>query len=423
MQIRSTSLLFFLSTLFPCGYGWAFESPSQNIRVSGFATLGYTRSGSENLGFRRHIDQQGVFDGDGSLSSDSIIGLQLDYNANDALSAGIQLVGKDRADNSVENSIEWAYVGYQWGSQWQLRAGRVGYDAMLSSEYRNVGFAHLWVRPPVEYYTFVTFFSLDGADLTWTQPIGQGTLRLKALAGRSKNNPVFFGQVQELELENIYGLNIGWESDQWRFRFSTVRHDYVRPGNSFLGYDQLVNALNQVSNLWPAAAQYADQLILDNNQLRYYGLGTAYFNHPWQVQSEISYTDSRIHSYPSQMGGYLSIGYQIKQITPYVLVAAAKSEGNADLIPSPQGIPGNPTLNDNLLMLHQSVQGSSDIRNTDQTRVSIGLRWDFYHHLALKAQIDHSQVGQHGYSIWDIRTPPPKDQTINTLSLALDWLF
>ncbi len=416
------ALLLYLGSL-PTSHALAFDSEQQRYRLSGFATLAATRSGNEALGFRREFDREGLFDGDWSFTPDSIIGLQLDFNATENLSGAVQLVGKDRAENTLENSIEWAFLGYQWGNQWRLRAGRVGYDSLLASEYRNVGFAYLWVRPPTEYYTMVTFFSLDGADLTWTKTMGPGTLRVKALGGSTKNHTVFFDQVQELELDNIFGFNVGWESDNWRIRFSAVRHEYTLSEETFLGLGALADSLNQVSGFWPEAAEYADLLTVENNQVRYFALGSAYTNYPWQIQSELSYTDSRIEAYPSQLAGYVGVGYQLEQWTPYLLLAAARSESTLEVIAAPPVIPGNPLLNANLQQLQSVVQSTSDVRIADQTSFSAGVRWDFRHDMALKAQLDHTKVGEHGYSLWNVRNAPSEDQTINTLTVALDWVF
>lgn len=59
------------------------------------------------------------------------------------------MVGRDRLDNTFENSVEWAFLKGRLFPKLIVRAGRLGVDVFMLSEYRNIGFAYPWVRPPV----------------------------------------------------------------------------------------------------------------------------------------------------------------------------------------------------------------------------------------------------------------------------------
>ena len=156
-----------------CPVSTADVIEEQRFRVSGFATLGAVKSGDEDLGFRQGLYQEGVFDGDWSLKSNSNLGLQLDANINDRLSATVQLVGRTRVENNLENSLEWAFLRYRATQSITVRAGRLGPNNYMLSDYRNIGFAYLWVRPPTEFYSIISFDHLDGLDVAYSSAAGK----------------------------------------------------------------------------------------------------------------------------------------------------------------------------------------------------------------------------------------------------------
>lgn len=395
----------------------------ERLRFSGFGTLGVTRGGDEVLGFRRDMYREGVFAGHASVWADSLLGVQVDARATDHLGATLQLVGKDRADDSLEDAVEWAFLRYHFNPDWTLRAGRIGFDVFLLSEYRSLGFSYLWTRPPIEFYAPVAFDSFDGADLAWTRPLGEGTFRLKLYAGQTANNFFVEEQLLEVELNPIYGVSLSWESERWQWRISAASNQFDESQENFPGTEPLAAVLNSVAGLWPEAQRYVGRMALDEPHVDYYNIGMVFTEAPWLIQSEIGYVDSEVGLFPTLYNGYLSLGYQIGAVTLFGLVSSVHEEGDRDLLLPAPVYPGMDLLNGQLALLQQATQRLFDSTHFNQTTWTTGLRWDLRYDLALKLQADHSRVEAYGGSLWDRQEPVGKDKALNTLSINLNFVF
>ncbi len=183
--LRSAALGLSIVLSTGCSGLWADEL-FDRVRFSGFGTLAWTHGGDDALGFRRHLEQEGEF-GNGSFKADSVLGLQMDADLTDDVRATLQLVGKDRPRNGLEESVEAAYLAYRINPRWTLRAGRLGIDLLPMSEYQHIGFAYDRVRPPVDYYGAIPITRMDGVDLRYALPVGPGTLSTKLYLGVTEN--------------------------------------------------------------------------------------------------------------------------------------------------------------------------------------------------------------------------------------------
>ncbi len=406
---------------------WLIPVPSraevalgEHFRLSGFATLGMTRGGNDVLGFRRDLSGEASFDGDWDVAPDSLIGVQLDAQFNDDWRAAIQLVGKDRLVDSLENSLEWAFLAYRINPDWTVRLGRIGLDVFMLSEYRNLGFSFLWARPPVEYYTPIAFESFDGMDITWSHPVGEGLFRAKLFGGATSNDFGVAGERFELELKPIVGTSLSWESERWLWRFSLAQNKLDQTNAYFPGTEPLGHVLELLQPIWPEAAHYMDYLYVDDGRLYYTSVGMAYTNAPWQVQSELSYIDSKANFYPSIASGYISVGHQFGPATVYGVLATVEGEDKREEVPLEDAASPYAAY---LLPVQQAMQFVYDSVSLEQHSVSLGVRWDLRYDLALKAQWDHSWVQRYGTGLWQNRAVPDEDQQIDTYSINLNCIF
>ena len=401
--------------------GW-----TDHFRISGFATLGATKAGNEQLGFHRDLYRDATFDGDWSLATDSLLGLQLNADINDQWGAAIQLVGKDRLDDSLENNVEWAYVAYRLNPQWTVRAGRIGLDVYMLSEYRSLGFSYLWVRPPVEFYSPIAFDSFDGFDITWSVPLGDGQLRTKFYGGKTRNDFMVGDDTIELELNPGTGLSLIWESERWSWRVTAAANDVDDDTGYFPGTEALGEFLLQLEPFWQESAHYRKVLSTDNPRIYYSSMGVGYNRAPWQVQAELGYVDSRIDIYPSFKNGYFSVGRQWDQVTIYGLVAAVQGQGGHREIEQWQLDPLNPLplpVQGAVIAGQQAAQAVLDRIGIEQHSVSLGLRWDIRYDIAVKMQWDHTWVDQYGTALWLFRELPAEDQELDTYSINLNCIF
>ena len=396
---------------------------TDRVRLSGFATLGVTRGGNETLGFQRDLERKGVFNGNWTLQTDSLLGLQLDADLTDALSATVQMVYKDRPKASLKDYLDWAFLRYRFGPDWTVRVGRMGIDLFMLSDYREVGFSYLWARPPVEYYTVLAFNHFDGADVAYSTPAGVGTFTAKMFAGQIDNTFNAFGNTLQFKFKPVVGGTFGWETENWQTRFSIsslktdLSEDYL---SGTLG---LVQGLQNASLFWPQATDYLQLINMKNKRFLYYSLGAAYDNRPWVVQSEVDYVDSTSDLMRTFAGGYFSLGYRIGPTTVYGMLAKVKNLKSRQTISPPPSIPGNPVLDAQLALLQQSTQTLVDGPNFNQQTASVGMRWDIRYDLALKVQWDHTWVNAYGSGLWDQREILTQDKSLNTFSINLNGVF
>jgi hypothetical protein len=392
---------------------WAGVDPTDEwIRLSGFGTLGLIHGGEEGFGFRRDISRKGQPSDTWAFQTDSLLGLQLDAQLTSDLDTTVQLVVRDRPRNGLEESLEWAFLRYRVDSDLTFRAGRLGVDVFMLSEYRNVGFAYLWARPPLEFYGPLAYENIDGVDLAYSRPWGEGLLRVKVFGGKSRD--AFAATLSDdysVDLTS-YGTSLTWESDHWQARLGLVAGTV---DNSLSSTKPLIEGLNAIpAFLWPEAGEVADRLDSKDKRTTYYSAGVRYDHHPWVVEAEASYTDSDLLTLPVA-SGYLSVGRRKGPVTLYGMAAMVRNPDGRRVAPEaplPQFSP-----------LRQGIQVTYDTTHIDQHSLSLGLRWDIRHDLALKAQWDHHWIEPYGGGLWAQERPFTEQRELDTFSINFNFVF
>jgi len=324
----------------------------------------------------------------------------------------MQLVAKERPSNTLDESLEWAYLRYRPTPGLMLRGGRLGLDMFMLSEYRNLGFSYLWARPPVEFYGLLPYHHYDGADIAYATALEEGVLRARLFAGNTQGTILFFSSDVDVDIDSLVGATLGWEFDRWQARlgFATLKQNPSNPGAR-----QLAAALRQVTGLWPEAAGIADDLEVNGSRLYYYSAGFAYDPKPWTVQSEISYIDSGYNNaFSSVWSAYLSLGRRIGPVTVYGLGAMIENPDGREQVPSAP-LP--------LAVLQQQVQAAYDLSFVKQHSLSLGMRWDIRYNLALKMQWDRTWVDDYGGLLWQQKQPLTDGESLDTFSINLNFVF
>lgn len=387
----------------------ALEGSGDRFRVSGFGTLALTRGGTDELGFRANLSQDGVYD-EWTLQTDSVLGLQIDAALSDKLSGTLQLVAKDRPHNGLEKSIEWAYLAYDFSPAWELRVGRLGVDFLGLGEFRHVGFASNWVRPPVDYYGFIPVNAFDGFDLSYNYRLPKGRLLSKIYWGISDNTYVSDGGDHNFDLDPSYGVSFRYQLDQLEL-IAAYSHNEIENYE----YDRL-DQLSSLLYALPAAsggAEVAELLALDGAEADYYSLGAEYRTGPWKMTGELAYMDSTGELWRPFVGGYVSLSRRFDDVAVFGLVSHARTTGeitqiDAPLVPAP------------LTTLAQAGLAAAD---SNQKTFSLGARWDLRSNVALKAQWDRTWVEENKGLAWERRRDEVAEQSVDTITLTMDFLF
>jgi hypothetical protein len=400
-----------------------------NWSVKGFGTLGLARSDNDSLGFYRDRAQTREVKKSFEISTDSRLGLQLDVDINDEWHATTQFIVRDHAGDFVEQNLDWAFLRWQPTDTTTIRAGRMGLDAFLLSDYRNVGYAYPWMRPSHEFYANIPITHYDGMDFKHTLFLENGDdLAFKVSAGYSStSHPEEF---TNFKLEGpVVTANLLYQTGNWRLRAGYVYiwqlvqaegrlPDELRATLNNPAYNYLVPNLNKLRPLTDT----------DNGRVQFMSIGTAYDNGTWLMHAEASYTeeeDMRM-AVADTVSAYFSIGRRFSDLTVYSVYGVSQSfPHKIDTLSI------NPELaNTPLEAAATKLSGAvTDIFNNqssqhiDQQSISLGLRWDFYQNVAFKAQWTHFWLGEHGAPLWQRDRGKHTPNRVNLFSFGFDFIF
>ncbi len=403
-----------------CNAAFAADEAITN-RFSGFASLGLVTNDNPDIIFRRDVTQtQGSHDGDIEWRNDSILGLQWQTQWSYQLETTAQFVVKDRLNNSLEESIEWAFVRYRPLDGLDIRLGRLGTDIFMLSDYRQVGYALPWVRPPHDTYGLLSFYHFDGADISKRFNIGDSNLNVKVFYGRSDQEyPVDTGTNNNYHL--IFeggGIGANWELNEWKLRYSYANVE-VKNNNANL----LIDALTSVSPFWPEASALAENFYTQSKNFKYNQLGVAYDNNTWFMQAEATRLSSDAVVISSTRHFYLSLGRRVDAFTFYVISGYVHAVNPPVSVSAPSGYP--PEVSQQLNALAYASEYALNGARSSQHSLSFGTRWDFTSKMDLKLQIDQFTVDKYGDAIWihARANTIPQAQKANVVSVSLDVLF
>lgn len=356
------------------------------VRFSGFGTLGGLHTQGDGAGFIRDLAQPHGSDNRGiSWHQDTRLGIQASYKPIEDLEAVAQVVSRYRWDNNFTPEMTWGFLKYAATDNADLRVGRIGFDAFLSSDSRDVGYAYLWVRPPVEYYGPVLFPYLDGLDFVLRWPVGSGTGRVKAYSGIARQIVPTAGMLEDLSGSRVTGGFLDYQDTHWTARvgLADLRVLHEIPGTPF----DILGAIRNTADMQSDASVAHDfrtlaaDTSLAGKHVRFKSIALAYEDGPLQTQIGLSEFTPHSLVFPRSFAGYLSVGYRYGKITPYAAIASARSRKihRADELAG-RGINTAPALS---IMNYMFTSGE---RN--QHTYTLGLRNDITEKLALKLQID-----------------------------------
>jgi hypothetical protein len=356
-------------------------SGTQLFSLSGFGTLGVVHSSEDNADFASSIFQaRGAgYGGSWSTTVDSLIGVQLTANINPKLSAVVQVIAEQSADNTYTPHVEWANIKYLFTPDFSIRFGRIVLPTFLASDSVKVGYTTPWVRPPSEVYQLVPITNSDGVDVSYRLHIGTLTDTLQGNYGR--NNSELPYNRGSTDAKNLWGFS------------NTAEYG---PFTLHLAYQELHLTLASVHPLFTAFSLFgpqgiaiADEYDLDNKLFVTESIGASYDPGGYFVMGEWA-RDSSTSTYGVGTAWYVTGGYRLGWFTPYLTYAEVKADRNSAPGLTLAGLPPN------LAGFAAGLNGGLNAileTNPDQDTVSVGSRWDFMRNLDLKLQIDHSRHG------------------------------
>ena len=378
---------------------------------SAYGTLSRYHETADQMNFVRDLGQRG---GDqlrsGGWKPDTRVGLQGAYRLDSQTEAVLQVVARDKPEQSVVKAIEWAYLAYRPEPDWQVRMGRLGIDVFLLSDYRSLGYAQTTVRPNWEFYGFLPVYSLDGGDVTYTLADGPVRWKFKTQYGATKADVPINNQWMNFASDGLLDMTVTREAGPWRLKAGVASMKLKEDAP----LEPLPSTLSAI-----AAAGISDAATLNRElsfkgaRVRYLSLGAAFDDGEWLLQGELSRITSDRLVVPQGSAAYILAGRRFGVWTPFAGVSGLRPRYD---IYQPQSNWGalNAARDAAIVALNTS--------RIDQNTVTLGVRWDVDTQAALKVQLDHMRVRAYGSGLWstNLTTFP---QRVNVLSVGLDWVY
>lgn len=390
------------SALLAVAPSWA--SNDINWRFSGFGTVGYTATDSDDVLFLNPGQYKGAQTG-GTGLVDSRIGGQVNLSFSSKWSATVQAIAKQGPEGKFIPGVEWAFVRYQATDSIAIRAGRLGFPAYQVSDYRYVGYATPWVRAPQEVYKLAPLDHFAGADLSWSHTTGSGYLTVKVLAGQANAQlPDQEDDSAKLKVDQLTGAYLTYEFGNFRLRggVSTSKVTYNPSGAATLLAGLRLAGLDKA----------ADTLQADDARTTFYSLGGVYNAEHLQVTAEVAKLTSDSDLIGTSTGWYATVGYRINQWTPYITQAGFnKQNDNGDF-----SIPAVGPLLPLIGAVDFITAGDS------QNSTSLGLRYDVNSNLAIKAQMDRIRPASTGGQL-SVVNPAFDGHSVNVYTVVADFVF
>lgn len=400
------------------------------FRFSGFGTIGASITDTDDAQFVTPGQPGNGATKDVSFAPDTKLGLQGSYRFNSMFSATVQAVTKYTGEGDWDPTLEWAFVKAQPAAGLTIRAGRIGAPIFAISDFREVNYANIWVRPPLEVYSQVTFSSVDGADISYQHTFGPAIVTGTVFGGRMKND--YNNAV--VELENTIGLNLTAEFDNGL----TLRAGYAQGDLSIGGgrLPTLIGGLRTTATLLAALPGYATSAralaaqLEAKEQASFAGIGATWDLGQWVFNAE--YTMRRAdHWVSDSTGWYASAGYRLGKVTPYVYLSQLKvdelklSNPVSTTAVTAAGAAGA-AARASVAALRAGVAGVIAAQDYGQKTVAIGARWDAFKSVAFKAQLerikpDGSANGQ--FYVSPTSTTTINGDSVNVFTLSADFVF
>jgi hypothetical protein len=395
------------------------EELEKKLKFSGFGTVGLVWNSTDQAGFVRDASQPegATRTPDGRI--DSRLGLQMDATLSSTLQGTLQVVSKYNYDGTFRPEFSWAFLGWTPVPEIQARAGRLGIEAFMNADSRDVGYSYLWVRPPVEVFGLIPITRMNGVDLTGTFSLGgQTTLRLKGFYGAIVSEQVPVSGYPNLDLsgDRVGGGIAEVQSGAWRGRMAYARFQFRKgfaPPVSELSTD-LENLAALLGD--PGLNQTATAVDPNGGVLQWYSAGLTYEEGPLQGQAMLNHLGSDRIFMPSSWTGFLSLGYRVGHATPYALWSRIDSRQQG--LPYLGALPFLP--NPLAAQVVADVALLTAVNEDTQSTAALGLRWDWRANVDCKFQVDRIRAQNGGMFN---NSQPDWNGRATVVSATIDFVF
>lgn len=397
------------------------------LTYNGFGSLGGVYSDENEADFVANSlvqpDGAGYTD-DWHFGVDTRLGGQVNAQFSEKLSGVLQVVTQRHYDNSWMPEVEWANLKYQFNDDISVRIGRTVAAAFMMSDTRLVGYANLWVRPPVELYAMVPITNIDGIDGSFKTRFGESLNTAQLAFGR---NSFKTPSGAKIEAKNAWIFSNTLEVGRATFRLGYIAADVDLKSSGLQmlvdGYDALGDTLSLFPGLEPGATEahaLARRYEGEDKTVEIYSAGLRYEPDEWLLLAEWGEI-SDVSVFPKTDAWYVTVGRRIGSLTPYITHARVNADSPDDGLHT-AGLPE--PLATGGAMLNAGLEAALAPGVTSQKSVSLGVRWDMLSGVALKAQLQRIDIdAQSSGRLVNIQPGFEPGGEVNLFSVALDFVF
>lgn len=379
-----------------------------DFSYSGFATAAYAQTDTDEAQVG-YTGQPNGIDSDGSLEIDSKLGVQVTARFNDIVSATVQGVAYADLTGDWEPRLDWAYLRLEPISGLSFRAGYLRAPIFMYSDSVFIGYANVWVRPPMEIYNMSPVYQMRGIDATWRGMVGPVAVSVNPYFGDSEVDL----ESETLDLPSWAGIAATAEYGSVMFR---VGYSEAEIDTTSKRVEPLILNLRSVSPVMcPTCAIEADRTDLKGKHVKMASVGVQYDHGQNFVATEYAHMDSQ-DSYllPNKMSAYFTYGRRFSNLMLYVTYAI--SDRSTSTTPSTIMIPA----------LRDGVNFAISSGYDDQMTYSVGARYEIPSFSVVKGAIVKLQYDRieadHGTGMFNNPTAD-FDGSVNMISASFDFIF
>jgi hypothetical protein len=363
---------------------------------SGFGTAGAAWADTNKAEFIRDGQQTGI-DSSGGIGLDSLVGVQATAHLTPEISASVQVMLRRFTSKNYELDVPLAFVKDQLTSDLSVRVGKLPLPLFMISDYRQVGYANPFIRPPQEVYGEAPVDSHDGVDALYSHTFGPIDVNAQAYYGRFDLDLAGASVTDR----KVTGGNISATWGPLTLRYGRM----ISNCTLVTAADQLVTTIASIGY-----TDLAGWLSTHDRSCAFSGYGAVLDWKNILVQGEMAQANTG--GFPADVRGrYLLAGYRIRKFTPYAIYSnrTVISERTDNTIPAVGP----------LAPLAAAV--NSLIAAPEQHSYAVGVRWDFHESLDLKAQVDRVFPDASGGLFTNIQSGFHGPVTV--AGVALDFVF
>lgn len=335
---------FLVATLFSFNSDLSATDLSESLRLNGFLTFGASTVDKEGVTYHAYPDQSGGTEkGEVDFGSNSLIGLQADYDLSDQLSLTVQGVSRKNEKGNFAPSLEWAYVAYHPQDELDIRLGLFHVPLFRNAELDYINYTRTWATTPYISQFSRSFSQFHGIDLLYYAHLDSYELTFQASYGADEPDLEDTRFIQEYKSDDIKVTSLELSKGMSRFKLAYLHANVsVKDVNTPLPdkIDEKILSINKQQTL--------QQTIALDFEVPLYGT---------IFSGGFSTSDSK-KIFPPTKNHYLSLAYPYKKFTPYILHT------------------------------EDMVEFNKDNTKIKERKYALGLRYDLLSNIALKAQID-----------------------------------